>query len=403
MYDLLIYNARIFTLDEQGTIETGYLLIKEGKFVKVGEGLPPDVVCTQRLDADNMLVMPGLADCHTHLMEYATSEIHWTQGQAQKMAGTANLLTALKCGIVALGEHHLGHPVLIQPHGVYKTLMNDAPLDVRLACGCCFIGTEPMALVSSIRPGEIIAKEDLTEAAFLEMADKSDFPGENIFLNATVANLPFDAAPRAGELTFSFAEIKKIVSIFHAQNKKIGAHIEGDEAARMFIDAGGDVICHGHALSSSLIDLIAEKRIPVVITPHGGTSSRPTSPAEVYRFYKKGVKLAIATDSYLPVHPKADWIDLPAGTLVGPQDFLTIAKPAFDYLLGKGVETEEVLKLITINGLEIMNLADDAGSIAVGNKADLIISRKIPVVETTDVQDIKYVIKNGEILVAKPL
>jgi len=37
----------------------------------------------------------------------------------------------------------------------------------------------------------------------------------------------------------------------------------------------------------------------------------------------------------------------------------------------------------------------------VGNASDLIISEKIPAIDTTDIDDIKYVIKNGEIVVSK--
>ena len=93
--------------------------------------------------------MPGLVDCHTHLMEYATSEVHKTQGQAQAMAGVANLLLALKSGIVALGEHHLGHPVLAQPLEVYQRIARELPMTVELAFGSCWLGFEPAVLTAA--------------------------------------------------------------------------------------------------------------------------------------------------------------------------------------------------------------------------------------------------------------
>jgi len=67
-----------------------------------------------------MLVMPGLVDCHTHLMEYATIQLHKTYGSAQQMSGICNLLTALKSGITAVGEHHLGHPLLTRYSSEYN-------------------------------------------------------------------------------------------------------------------------------------------------------------------------------------------------------------------------------------------------------------------------------------------
>lgn len=401
MFDLLVHNARILTLEERQTIDEGYLLIGKGRIVKVGTGKPPKCAVSCTVDAEKMIVMPGLVDCHTHLLEYGAAEIHKAQGSAQMLAGQTNLLTALKCGIVALGEHHLGHPVLNQTFATYNKICSDVPLDVKLASGCCFIGTDPLVLVSSTSPGTLLAKEDLTADTFAQMADESNFPGENLFLNATVANLPFDAAPRAGELTFTPEEVKKIVGIFHARNKRVGAHIEGDRAAKIFIDAGGDVISHGHAVSESVGHLMAQRGIPLIITPHGGTRSIPTSPEEAFRFYKQGVQLAIASDSYLPVHPEAPWINLPPGSLVGPEEFLTISKPVLDFFVEKGVDISDTLKLITLNGRRILEPGEAAGSISVGSKADIIITEGIPAIETVCPQDIKYVIKDGSILVAR--
>lgn len=401
MFDLLIHNAKIITLDKIGTMEKGYLLIHQGKIITVESGNPDNLECCQQIDAEGRILMPALVDCHTHLMEYATAEIHQTQGQAQKMAGIANLLTALKAGITAIGEHHLGHPVLSQESLVYKDIVENLPIDVSLASGCCFIGTDPLILVSSTEPGRVLDKRALSPEDYRQMALMSDFPGENIFLNATVANLPLSAAPRAGEITFTKEELKEIVGIFHACNKRIGAHIEGDEAAMMFIEAGGDVIHHGHGISPEVAELMAAKGIPLVLTPHGGTGSRPTSPAEALAYYRRGIKIALASDAYLPVHSEADWINLPPGHLSGPEDFLAIAHPILDYFLKQGIALEETLKLITLNGREILSPHAPSGALKSGNKADLILCDRIPAVETTDVKDIKCVIKDGQIVISR--
>lgn len=317
------------------------------------------------------------------------------------MAGVANLLTALKAGIVAVGEHHLGHPELGQTTQEYFALKKELPMEVKLAAGCCFIGTEPMALTSATRPAQVLSKDELTAEEIREMARNSEFPGENIFLNATVANLPLEAAPRAGEVTFSPEELDEIIHIFHSEGKKIGAHIEGDEAASLFIEKGGNVIHHGHGISVELAPDMAERGVALVVTPHAGTSSRPTAPQEVYEFYQKGVKIALASDSYIPVHPEAQWIDLPPGYVVGPEDFLKVAQPILTYFLEQGVPLEETLKLITLNGREILSGGTAEGSIEEGQVADLIICEKIPGVETTEPAAIKYVIKDGQVVVQK--
>ncbi len=400
MSTTLIFNGNLIPLTGQGVIENGALLIKDGIIAQVFKGPLPDIKATYKIDAAGMYILPGLTDCHTHLMEYAAGEIHKAQGKAQKMAGIANLLTSLKSGVTNLGEHCLGHFAFTQTIRDYQEIADSLPLNVRLACGCCFIGTEPLALVSSTRPAQVIKKTELTAEDYYLMASASDFPGENIFINATVASLPLSAAPRAGEITFSYEEIKKIVEIFHSAGKKIGAHIEGDEAALMFIRAGGDVIHHGHNLSPHLADLMRENKVDLVVTPHAGTSAKPTSPVEVLHFHERGVKVALASDSYIPVHPEAEWTDLPSGYLAGPEDFMTICQPIAKHFLDKGVSLEDTLKLFTINGCEILSL-ENVGSFSPGDKGNVIICDKIPVIETTDPSSVKCVVYEGEVIIQK--
>lgn len=399
MEELLIHNAKIIGLGEQGTIENGYMRIADGKIAAINSGFPAEEAPEQVIDAQGMTVMPSLTDCHTHLMEFATSELYQIRGRGQRMGGVANLLTALLSGITHLGEHHLGHPFLRQEIAEYLEIAGPLPLDVKMAFGSCFLGTESLSLVSSTRPGTSLVKEQLNLEDYRTMARYSLFPGENIFLNATVANLPLAAVPRAGEITYSPEELREIIGVFHEEGKKIGAHIEGDQAALAFVEAGGDVIHHGHNLSAETIEILAKKNIPVIITPHGGTSAVPTSPPEVYEFYRRGVKIALATDSYLPVHPGATWYNLPQGYLVGPREILTVVRPVFSYFLQQGVGTEDLLRLITVNGREILLEQADAGVLQEGNPADLILVTELPGIETTDTDCIKCVIKAGEILV----
>ena len=63
---LAIVNARILDGTGAPAIESGYVIVRDGYIVEVGEGevdLPPDA---QVIDADGRTVMPGMGDGHTH-------------------------------------------------------------------------------------------------------------------------------------------------------------------------------------------------------------------------------------------------------------------------------------------------------------------------------------------------
>jgi imidazolonepropionase-like amidohydrolase len=62
---ILIQNATILTVSH-GTIERGFILIKDGKIAEVGPSIkaPKDA---QVIDAAGQFVIPGIIDCHSHI------------------------------------------------------------------------------------------------------------------------------------------------------------------------------------------------------------------------------------------------------------------------------------------------------------------------------------------------
>lgn len=398
MWDSCIYNGALLPMDGKGLRKRGYIGVQDGCVVAIGEGTPP-VRAALELDAGGMYILPALADCHTHLMEYAVGEVYQAQGPAQGMAGLANWMQALAHGIVTLGEHHLGHPVLSQPMETYLDLAEQAPMEIYLAFGECILGMEPLARTAATTPGQGRSAPPTAEEWAL-MAQAGSFPGENLFLNATVANLPAHLAPNAGRPTYAPEALREIVEIFHRHKKRIGAHIEGPESAAAFLEAGGDVICHGHALPRDFGKELARRNAALVATPHAGTSSRPTSPEELWQMREDGVLIAIASDSYIPVHPEADWYALPQGYVVGPQDLARVAQPVCRYFLEQGASVEDAYAMLSRHAYAILDPAQPlAGTLLPGAPAHLLVSPGIPGVDLEDLAQVRQVWWRGQLVI----
>ncbi|HTM91728.1 MAG TPA: amidohydrolase family protein, partial [Flavisolibacter sp.] len=71
--DLLIYNAKIYTVDSKFSKATA-IAIKDGKIVDVGRnGLREKYWPAQSMNAEGKFIYPGFIDAHAHFFGYAAN------------------------------------------------------------------------------------------------------------------------------------------------------------------------------------------------------------------------------------------------------------------------------------------------------------------------------------------
>ncbi len=63
---MIIYNAEIYTMDNEGIIANGWIEVADGKISALGSGAPA-AVSDGDIDAKGGLLLPGFIDAHTHL------------------------------------------------------------------------------------------------------------------------------------------------------------------------------------------------------------------------------------------------------------------------------------------------------------------------------------------------
>lgn len=101
-YDRVVKNARVVRPKGQGA-ETLDLGIKNGKFVDVAPGLDPGAA--QVIDAQGLLVFPGVVDAHMHAGIYhplATDAV--TESKAAATGGVTTMLTYFRTGQYYLNQ-----------------------------------------------------------------------------------------------------------------------------------------------------------------------------------------------------------------------------------------------------------------------------------------------------------
>ncbi|MBQ2769610.1 MAG: amidohydrolase family protein [Clostridia bacterium] len=396
MKTTILRAKRIVTAGAAGTVYDGAIALREGKIEAVGtaESFGSALAQAQVVDFGDQVIAPGLIDCHSHLMEYAAASIYPVTEHTHTVSVSALLLTALASGITAVGDHICGFPgYFIRPEDCLAAA-EKSPLRVRPALCSITLGGEPAGNFTAVTGNVPIPREQLMDPEILKkIIDLSAFPGENVFITATPANLPLSAMPNAGKLVYSQEELDRIAKTFHDAGKKLGAHVGGEEGIDMALNAGIDVLHHAHGMTPAQMQRAREQGVAIVDTPLGGTHLPPRSAQGVVELVKAGLDVSLATDAYLPAPEGME--PLVPGKLYGPEAFMAVAAPAMQALKAAGYDENHCLALITKNPAAVLGLADVTGQIAPGLDADLIVCKGIPGLEILDAAQISAVYRQG--------
>ncbi|ALX47787.1 amidohydrolase family protein [Lentibacillus amyloliquefaciens] len=397
--ECMIRGGKLVTVTSRGTLHDGAIVIKNGKIEAVDEwnSLQKKYPSINVIDYSDYVITPALVDCHTHLLEFAPTTLYPVTSETHFLGGKTILFEALSSGITALGEQICGHPLSDFSIDDYRDAVKDFPMDISFAATSISIGFDKLVHFTSVTKSTPVSQKELSNTALVtDMARQSDYPGENIFINATPANFKASEVPHAGEIIYSFDDLKKIADIYHNEDKQIGVHVAGETAIQMALDAGIDILHHAHGIRNKQIDQAAKQNICIIATPLGGTHLQPNSPENIHNLMSNNIPVSIATDAYLPPYPNIPWLDVDNQTLYGPDSLMPIAHPTMEHLKANGYNENDILALLTKNSATILGKERQFGSLAEGLDANLIVTGGVPGLEITNVSEIKNVFFRGE-------
>ncbi|ETJ01898.1 amidohydrolase family protein [Veillonella dispar] len=392
---------KIVTVSERGTIEDGVIIIDNGKIQDIGtyNELKDKLENICVYDYKDKVITPSLIDCHRHLLEYAPGSLYPVTKETYLEAGKVLLFNALLYGITTLGEQICGSPICGISIDDYMKIRDEVPLKISFSLNSITIGTGELSNYTCLHENNQVDKEILSNAEVVsQIAIKNEYPGENVFINATPANLPAKDVPRAGEVIFTKDKLKFIVDKFHKNNKKIGAHVAGKDGINLAIECGVDVFHHAHGINYNQIKIVKEKGISIVATPLGGTHLTPNLPQDILNLVKEGINVSIATDAYLP---PASHLNLEKDKLYGSDVLMFIANSSMKLLFDNGYDENICLSLLTSNPAKILGLEDSIGKLEVGMSADFLVCDGIPGLEFVDKESICDIFINGKKVISR--
>ncbi len=360
------------------------------------------------LDLSDFTVLPGLIDCHAHLIGELDSG-HGYAGLVQRSAaqealsGVRNARDTIRAGFTT-----------VRDVGTFRALVDVALRDAidagdvlgpRMRCAGAYVtcsggGGDVTGLAPDVdevvprdlRFGVANSVDEVRAAVRRILHGGADF----IKVIATGAVLTEGTDPGAPE--FSEAEIRAAVEEASLYGTHVAAHAHGAEGIKRAVRAGVRSIEHGSLMDDEAIGLMARSGTYLVADVWDGDwiaeqgraqgwseavlrKNDETTEAQRQGFAKcveAGVRLAFGTDS--GVYPHG------------------MNARQFAYQVKYGMTPMQAIQSATSVAAELLGWQDRVGAIEPGRLADLIAVRADPLEDVDALTEVEVVIKGGEIV-----
>lgn len=382
---MLITNARIYTMENEGIIENGYLLIKDGKIADAGKMKNAPQYSGETLDANGLTLLPGFIDGHCHLGMWEDS-----------------------LGFEGDDGNEDTDPSMPHLRAIDAVNPFDRCFDDALSAGITTVVTGPGSAnpiggqFAALKTGGKTIEDKLLKtpvsikAAFGENPksvhhSKNQAPVTRMATAAIIREQLFKAQRYKKDLDKSMSDADfeepeydmKCEAVLPLLERDIPLHAHAHRAddimtaARIAKEFNINLsIIHGTD-GCLLAEYLAKNNISVLFGPALCERSKPEQKNLSFKtagiLQKAGVLTAIITD-----HPETPVQYLPLCAALA-------VKEGMDYL--------EALKAITINPAIICGIEDRTGSIKKGKDADIIIFDGDPL---SIIAECRYIFINGE-------
>jgi imidazolonepropionase-like amidohydrolase len=399
----VIRAGKLIDVDAGRELTNQVIVIRDGTIISVAASSSTTIPADAKvIDLSDMTILPGLIDCHTHLVGDAkdtdpVSELRKTSA-VRAFESIPNAKATLLAGFTT-----------VRDVGTYRALVDVALRDAiargdvagpRMFVAGAYItitggggslnGVAPdITLPWDLRFGVADGPEEVRQRVRALEANNVDL----IKVIATGAFLSHGSVPSTNDFTYD--EIRAAVEEASKKGLRVAAHAHGPGGIKDAVRAGVASIEHGTMIDDEGLRMMKEHGTYLVADIYdddcistglngepGDFQAKESVYGELQRQnFKKavllGVKIAFGTDASVCPHG-------------------TNAKQ-FAYQVKYGQTPMQAIRSATINAATLIGKPDEFGSIVAGKSADIIGVLGNPLADIRTLENVSFVMKEGRI------
>ena len=386
-------------VENQGILVEGDRIKDVGPLRAVQPKAPSNAVV---IDLSRATVLPGLADCHTHILLQGDITAADYDEQLLKesipyrtIRATMAVRTALMNGFTAMRD--------LETEGAMY-----ADVDVKQAINRgvvpgprMFVATRAFSATGmyplqgyswELRMPEGVQIVDGADNIRRAVREQVKFGADWIKFYADRRYFLKDGALHSW-VNFTEEEMKAMVDESHRLGRKVAAHAMGWEGIDAALRVGVDSIEHGYGLDEGLMDRMVKQGVfwcPTIYVGAYVAEGRAAAGAPIWLTMRdleakafpiavrKGVKIAYGTDA-----GGYAWTENQAKEL--------------SYMVRYGMTPMQAIQSATTVAAVLLERSDDFGEIAAGKYADIIAVSGDPLANIAELERVRFVMKNGEV------
>jgi imidazolonepropionase-like amidohydrolase len=386
-------------VENQGIVIEGERIKTVGPLVEVERNVPSSA---RVIDLSRATLLPGLADCHTHILLQGDITVADYDEQLLKESIPYRTIRATVAARIALLNGFTAMRDLETEGAMYADVDVKNAINRRVIPGPrMFVATRAFSATGmyplqgyswELRMPEGVQIVDGADNIRRAVREQVKYGADWIKFYADRRYFVKNGALHSW-VNFTEEEMKAMVDEAHRLGRRVAAHAMGREGIEASLKVGVDSIEHGFGLDEEMMDRMVRQGTywcPTIYVGVYVAEGRAAAGAPIWLTMRdmqakaflvavrKGVKIAYGTDA-------------------GGYAWTENQAKEFAYMVRYGMTPLQAIQSATIVAADLLERPNDLGAIEVGKFADIIAVSGDPLRDITELERVRFVMKGGEV------